>query len=90
MQAWEAMPEETMDRLAAGFQRLCDALIEAARAIFKAITEAFKRFIDVIVPALPPRIMAQIEAAKVEWRAKGPRRNRALVHAIMARRRGCT
>ena len=52
--------------------------------------DVVKDFIDNIAPALPPRYKAKIEAAKVEWRARGPRRNRALIHAILIRERGHT
>ena len=79
MQAWEAMPQETKDRLSEWAKHIMEVLTKAAQAIIKAITEAFKRFIDAIVPALPPRYKAKIEAVKVEWRARGPRRNRALI-----------
>ena len=90
MQAWEAMPQETKDRLSEWAKHIMEVLTKAAQAIIKAITEAFKRFIDAIVPALPPRYKAKIEAVKVEWRARGPRRNRALIHAILIRERGHT
>lgn len=88
MQAWEAIPQETKDRLQEWARRVMEAIMEAARAIVKAFTEALRRFVETIAPALPPRFTARIEAARVEWRARGPRRNCALVHAILIRRRG--
>ena len=90
MQAWEAMPQETKNRLMDWVKRVTEAIMEAARAIVKAISEALRRFVETIAPALPPRFTAQIEAARVEWRARGPRRNRALIHAILIRERGHT
>ena len=90
MQAWEALPQETKDKLCAWAEHMMKVIIEAAKAIVKAITDAFKHFVDTFVSTLPYRYTAQIEAAKVEWHARGPRRNRALVHAILARRRGNT
>lgn len=90
MQAWEAIPQETKDRLSEWAKHIMEVLTKAAQAIIKAITEAFKRFVDAIMPALPPMITAQIEAGKVAWRARGQRRNRALIHAILIRRRGYT
>lgn len=90
MQAWEAVPQETKDRLMDWAKRVTEAIMEAARAIVKAITEALRRFVETIAPALPPRVTARIEAARVEWRARGPRRNRALIHAILIKERGHT
>ena len=88
MQAWEAMPQETKDRLSEWAKHIMEVLTKAAQAIIKAITEALRRFVEAVAPALPPRFAARIEAAKVEWRARGPRRNRALIHAILIRERG--
>lgn len=90
VQAWDAMPQETKDRLCDWANRVMEALIEVARAIVKEISEALRRFVETIAPALPISFTARIEAARVEWRARGPRRNRALIHAIMIRERGHT
>ena len=89
MQAWEALPQETKDKICDWTEHVMKVLIEAAQAIVKAIIDTFKHFIDNIVPTLPYWYTARIEAAKIEWRARGPRRNRALVHAMLTRRRGC-
>lgn len=77
-------------------EKLYDTIMEAVRKI----AEAFKRWMTRIKAAIVrfasgiarllrrgklKRVMAKYEAAGIRWHARGPRRNQALMRAVMMR-----
>lgn len=81
------IPEEAKEAMFKAAWRVMEAIKEALLEIIQKLADLFRRFVAEIISRLPKarisKIIARAKAAEIEWRARGPRRNIALMRAIL-------
>lgn len=79
--------EELKARLFECIDRIRETILKAVSEIIQKLADFFRRFVAEIISKLPKarisRIIARAKAAEIEWKARGPRRNIALMRAIL-------
>lgn len=89
---WEALPDDTRERIITRLCETMETIVDALRRMAEAVAEVYRRFIEALLswprdrPLPTARAWATAQAARIEWKARGPRRNQALAWAIMMRR----
>lgn len=93
MENYIELTPEIRDKMIEAAQKIIDAFDELARRIVEALKRVFEAMADLMRKIFRDahflrryaRLIVKYRAKRLEWRASGPRRNRALARAILAR-----